>query len=148
MHATLTMKWERSVICSRHFSEAFIDLFGAVFLCLKDHFCVSRIILSHVKIQKSDGRVSERKIDWLIGDEENISKLSKVSTNIVTIIWPSFFHFLSFIIRALDYRTCDNSIACIVITGIIFWLRSLYIVLSYQRTSILRGAIWRWGIPV
>ena len=36
------------------FFEAFVDLFGAFFLSLKDHFCVSRIVLSHAKIHKSD----------------------------------------------------------------------------------------------
>ena len=65
MHATLTLKWERSVICSRRFFEAFSDLFGACFLCLKDYFCVSCIVLSHAKIHNSDGRVGEEKIDWL-----------------------------------------------------------------------------------
>ena len=46
--------WERSVIFSRRFFEAFVDLFGAFFLYLKDHFCVSRIVSSHAKIHKSD----------------------------------------------------------------------------------------------
>ena len=45
------------------FFEAFVDLFGAYFLCLKDHFCVSRIVLSQAKIHNSDERVGEEKID-------------------------------------------------------------------------------------
>ena len=65
MHATLTSKCERNVICSRHVLEAFVDLFRALFLCLKDHFCVSRMVLSHPKIYNSDERVGEERIDWL-----------------------------------------------------------------------------------
>ena len=45
------------------FFEAFVDLFGAFFICLKDHFCVLRIILSLAKIYNSDGRVGEEKIE-------------------------------------------------------------------------------------
>ena len=54
MHATLISKSERNVIFSRRFFEAFVDLFGAFFLSLKDYFCVSRIVSSHAKIHKSD----------------------------------------------------------------------------------------------
>ena len=56
------IEMKRSVICSRRFFEAFVDLFGEFFLCLKDHFCVSRIVLSHAKIHNSDGRLGEGKI--------------------------------------------------------------------------------------
>ena len=63
-----------------HFFEAFFRsvcrFVWSIFLSLKDHFCVSRIVLSHAKIHKSDN------------------------------------------------------------DGIIFCLRSLYIVLSYPRTCI------------
>ena len=45
------------------FFEAFVDLFGAFFLCLEDHFCVSLIVLSYAKIHNSDGLVVEEKID-------------------------------------------------------------------------------------
>ena len=44
-----------------HLFEAFVDLFGAFFLCLKDHF----MILWHAKIHNGDGQVGEEKIDWL-----------------------------------------------------------------------------------
>ena len=44
------------------FFEGFVELFGAFFLCLKDNFCLSGIVLSDGKIHNSDGGMGEEKI--------------------------------------------------------------------------------------
>ena len=57
-----------------------------------------RVAYFFITRENSEQRwMSGRRKNWMIGDLKNISKLLKVSTvstNIVTTIWPLFFHFL------------------------------------------------------
>ena len=121
MHATLISKSERNVIFSRRFFEAFVDLFGAFFLSLKDYFCVSRIVSSHAKIHKSDndGIICLRSLYMVLSYQRTCIVVSPI----LVYLWGPKYSSLSYTVFSVHITTKKcYARQTAVLHPYIFWL--------------------------